>query len=218
MRIVFLLTLVVSCSSRPGWVHSAPEQTALAAGAVPVNLAGVWRRDAQNRFPIAHKTAYSDSNEWIEITANGTYSKVQMYAEVVDGKEEFIAYRETGTISENAEWLLFNPERTESFETKGPVRNPSTGIDPHYPFPQVSSIPFRQRSNPEPLLFFLEKGKHEDLLIPSAYERLGVTFNFGLYEGSRREFDSRSRNFDNNKQTVVNRRFQPAHYRRLIHR
>lgn len=215
MRILFLLTLVMYCAARPAWVHSTPERQALAAGSLPVNIEGIWRRDAQNRFPVAHKSAYSDSDEWIEILPDGKYLKVQMYAEVVSGTEKFTAYRETGTISENAEWILFSPTRTEFFESEGPVRNPPDGIDPQYPFPEPGSIAFRERSNPEPLLFLLEKGKQEDLLIPSAYERLGVTFNFGLYEGSRGKFDSRSRHFENNKQTVVNRRFQPAHYRRI---
>lgn len=210
-----LLLVMVSCASRPSWVHSLPDHGgALGLRAVGLNLpAGKWVRAAKNRFPYAHRTTYSDAREQIEISEIGRYAKLHLYAAVSVDNEEFIAYEEEGTVERSSgNWVLFRPEKSKTYQRSGPPVNVKMRRDQPYPFPAVSSIPFQEVSSGEPLLYLVDEYHGKPVLTPAAYERLGKVFDFGIFQGSETMYDSQSRHFQDFRSKLFEKSFQPTHY------
>ena len=221
------------CSARPGWIVRLPDSASPQVGGdVDLHgLVGRWVRTVDSRYGVGNPRAHSIGSETIVIesaSSNGSsarYTKLHLYREQVGDQGLTRGYRETGTIARRGQYLLFTPERGESF---GPTETQITGADDsdatHIQLPDPRELVWTPNGVPGALLFYYQPERIEShpnfaagrriapRMTPLAYEAFGEIYDHGIYEGAEFPYDFRSGNFHNAVEIWNQKRNQPHGY------
>ncbi len=187
----YLLMLTLSsCATSPSWIHEAAPDPGYAAG----SLTGAWERLAPSKYSVMNPNTVSFSREWIEINRL-SYVKTHLYTEISGGQKKSRGYREKGSLKLSGRSALFQPVSAE-YANSGSRAVLFTGAavnEEEKRIVEIDELQFEPGRIPAPLLYFVDS--HKAVLTPLAYERMGIIYDFGIYEGSRREFDFSSPEF-----------------------
>ena len=212
-RILLLLFLLssVACASTPEWIHALPSRRAS-----PVSdLSGRWLRSTPSLYRLADPDAHSVGLESIQIEADENqmrFEKLHLFVEVVGGRYRAVGFRETGSLLDSGVWVLLSPIRAWRFENEFELPVPAGNAMELTRLPDPAEIQWHAIDPGPDLLYYLEIKEERSTLIPLAFERLGVVYDFGLFRVSTAPYRHDSDSFQNAVEALSYKLHRPHAY------
>ena len=208
-----LLLSVTACSSTPDWIHTLPDQP----GDRPLSeLTGLWVRATPSLYRLADPDAYSVGQESIlieEAAANEwRFEKTHLYAEVVGGRYRAAGFRQTGSLLRRGVWVLLSPARAWSFQDQFDLPGPAGNAAELARLPDSTEMRWETVDPSPDLLYYFETNAEHSLLVPLAFERLGVVYDFGLFRFSTAPYEHDSDSFQNAVKSLSFKLHRPHAY------
>lgn len=180
-----------ACGGAPRWVYALPEGPRESARP----YTGLYVRPADSRYGEADKVrARSVSDERLELIEDPSgggvrYRKIHRYREYVDGRLNSAAHQESGGVERSGPWLLMRPESAAAWKLERAATQDATDLAALSP-PGEAEIAWRPAPLPPALRFYADP--NGAYLTPVAYDRLGIIYPHGVFEGMLSGDDSSS--------------------------
>ncbi|MDH5656940.1 MAG: hypothetical protein OEZ34_13585 [Spirochaetia bacterium] len=209
ISLIFFASFFLSGTcSPPRWVYRLPQN--YKSSKISEELNGLWERPVLSPYSISDPNSGIAASEIIKIT-DRNYTKEHLYSENVQGLQKIQIYIETGKIETDGTWILLKPENAKGFLYEEKKKKKNSSFSPPE-LPSIEKHKLKDVKLPKPLLFYLNRP--DMTLLPAAMERMGRTFEYGLYENTVHPYDADSEKFLNGLNSATHKKFYRQGYRK----